>query len=319
MAYPITLYFRGSAANLWATYPSTSNNFLDDQWPKAPADFNGSNWQPGTTTGYSLQVFNGGTPAAFTGSPLPTSGLSGSDAGVSLLAYNGTVEAGTWTFGVSLEAQAVSGATMTACFRLYRGTNPTGSGATEITTGIAETGSVVLASSPQAVSVNVALPAIKLNNEHLFLQVAVRSLGPGVASADCAQFQDVAATGVAAIKSPNFYEGFFPNVTAYADAIILNSTSAGSFALKESIPLPASETFQSAASATSQPQDVSPIDLAQGYSSPASPWNGVVWEGFGSLVLAPITGPIGTLNVTLGALTDSAAGVVTVSGTTSKT
>ena len=129
MGTPIILYARGNPAlQQGVVYPGTNNASMTDNWPSQVLDLTTSsnNFDVFTSVGYELYTF-AVNPLPATGTPLPSLPPAGNDCLVSLLAYTGLIEAGTWTFGLSAEAQIVSGGTVTICFRLYRSADPTAS------------------------------------------------------------------------------------------------------------------------------------------------------------------------------------------------
>jgi len=90
-------------------------------------------------------------------------------------AYTGTFAANNWVFTARVRAtSAESGADGRCRFRLFRSANADGTSATEITSGTAVGSGVtdLLTSVSQDSAVTVALGAVTLANEYLFVQVA---------------------------------------------------------------------------------------------------------------------------------------------------
>lgn len=92
--------------------------------------------------------------------------------------FDGTFPAGNWTFsfvmiGVTRAGDAGAGS---ISFRVLRGTDPTGAGATEVTSAaqLSTAGNVMNATGGATVTATWAAPAMTLVNEYLFVKVAFK-------------------------------------------------------------------------------------------------------------------------------------------------
>lgn len=114
----------------------------------------------------------------FTGTTVPDGTIDTilAEAFRSTNAYSGTFAAGNWTFTfVVRPVTSASGQAGRVRFRVLKGTNGNGSGATEITSAQQQgtlTGAMSVTTSDFTSSLTVSLPAITLVNQYLFIQIA---------------------------------------------------------------------------------------------------------------------------------------------------
>lgn len=121
--------------------------------------------------------------------------------------YTGVFAAGDWTFQMRVIAVSAGGSQDgRAGFRLFRGTNADGTGATEITSA-RQVGSDVVnltTSAAQTSSVVVTLSAVTLNDEYLFVQIGWEATGLG-ASHSQSDADHRVGTGASLVTSTDFF------------------------------------------------------------------------------------------------------------------
>lgn len=142
-----------------------------------------------TTTGWGNGILSGGYYGPMTYGATSSSGWSITPAPDTILnntsgnadawrtesKYTGTFLAGTWTFATSLIASSAATGSGKLRFRLWRGSDPTGYLAVQLTTSVVETNnwSNLTTSTAQNLSGTQSLTSITLNNEYLFWQMAM--------------------------------------------------------------------------------------------------------------------------------------------------
>lgn len=144
----------------------------------------GTGWTVGLSapTQYSKMAFGVERVIGTFSGTAPTTGPDNSigDCFRTLTRKTGQFAAGDWSFSVSLKAvTAASGQDGRIRVRVYKGTNADGSGATEVTAG-ATLLSIVTNVSTSVAGLStgtVSLPAVSLNNEYLFIQLAWQITG----------------------------------------------------------------------------------------------------------------------------------------------
>lgn len=132
------------------------------------------------------------TASTFATSPIEPDGSIDSSIGDcwrSLNTYNGTFDAGNWEFYMAVIAVTGGGAMDgNAGFRLFRSANADGTGATEITAGRLEGGTVTNLTTTQQVSshTTTSIASFTVTNEYIFIQVGWEITGAGsMTNHDC--------------------------------------------------------------------------------------------------------------------------------------
>lgn len=149
----------------------------------------GTGWNFGTTHAANefadLAYGSVAVNTSFTTTTGPTTGTGTARCFVTSARLLGTFAAGNWTIalGALMSTIGTSGnATIRA--RVYRSTNITGSGATEITTATIATGNAAIATGTQQnLSITWAANAFALNNEYLFIELGCEVLSGAVTAA----------------------------------------------------------------------------------------------------------------------------------------
>jgi hypothetical protein len=157
---------------------------LSESSPGADAT-SGIGWVVGTgaTNHSELQSGSERASSTFTGTTVPDGTLDATlgDAFRTASRYNGSFANANWTFQFTVIGVTQSGAQDGRIrFRLFRGSNADGSGATEIT-GAQQQGGLVtnLSTTQQHSSLTFNPGAITLAGEYLFVQVAWERTGAG--------------------------------------------------------------------------------------------------------------------------------------------
>lgn len=181
-----TLYIRNSLIG-------GGNNFvtLEDGGAAGTVGTSGTGWTVGTTALGNYSLMNGGVEraaATFSGTAQPTTAVPNSAAGTAFRTQNpltGVFAAGNWTFFFGVIAVTAGGdQDGRVNFRVFRGSDPTGAGATEITSA-ARQGALVTnltTGAAQGSNDTWAAPEITLVNEYLFVTAAWEITGAGSGS-----------------------------------------------------------------------------------------------------------------------------------------
>lgn len=142
-------------------------------------------WKVGTTAADNYSAMDSQSESTtFGGSALPSGAIdnTGGDCFRTTNRYVGTFDAGGWLFVFPVIAVTAGGSADGAIrIRVWQGSNPTGAGATEITSA-AQQGSAVsnlATDTPQSSTVEATLDEVVLRDEYLFVQVAWRTTGAG--------------------------------------------------------------------------------------------------------------------------------------------
>lgn len=189
---PLGRFRRRGALFLPSLAPTTEWFFLDSAaggWPilqmggTAPSPTTTSTgWRvEGLAAGQFARMAYGVVRAAstFTGTAQPSGAPDNTlkDCWRSATPLSGTVAAGDWLPSLPLIAVVGDGANVRVRFRLWRSTNADGSSATEITSGAIVGSTITALTGTQQVSAgSVALPAVTLAKEYLFVQIALETL-----------------------------------------------------------------------------------------------------------------------------------------------
>lgn len=176
------------------------------------------------------------TSGAFGTTVLPADGApTGGNALRTVGPLTGTFAAGDWT--VALRVIAVSaGGTQDgrARYRVFKGANADGSGATELTSGTTEGGLVtdLGTGAEQATNATISLGSVVLSNEYLFVKLAWRITGAG-GNNSCDVLLRVGANSY--LLTPDFTEivtgsalGSGAGGGAAAGSVLVDGTAAGS-------------------------------------------------------------------------------------------
>lgn len=139
--------------------------------------------------GYYASMTYGATSGSWATSPtLPPSYLtnaSGSaDAWRTESTYTGNFAPGVWTFATSLIAGSAASGSGRLRFRLWRGTDPTGLSAVELTTSVVATTdwSNLTTSTAQNLTGTQSIAGFSLNREYLFWQMAMVTVSANAAT-----------------------------------------------------------------------------------------------------------------------------------------
>jgi hypothetical protein len=234
------LFGNGAASATWQLLFYLTGNFAPGSGHQAlqvagaapPSATGGARWVVGTLapTKYARLVYSNHTPstADFGATPEPSSGpvvTTSPTLGDCYRSgrYRGDVRANNWFFAQPVQASPGNGGTQDGRIRLriWKGSDPTGSNATELTSG-ATAGTLVTNlsdSTYQVSSATVSLPAFTLNSEFLFFQVAWEITGAGgSATADVATVNnwDAVIFGPPLpTEIPGFYAYFQPTISPY--------------------------------------------------------------------------------------------------------
>ena len=187
-------------------------------------------WTVGTTAAdnYARMAFGVERAAATFGATVqPSSGPDNAlgDCFRTPAAQTGDYEAGNWTFAFPVRADTLgSGQDGRVRVRLWRSANADGSGATEITAGAVELTNVtdIATGADSTSSGSVALGAVSLANEYVFVQLAWRVTGTTSSAAETPTFvnKGTFTSGTAGLSVP------VPSGIAQNDLLILVVESA---------------------------------------------------------------------------------------------
>lgn len=163
-----------------ATASGSSHGSLQNGGSAPATATTGTGWTVGKTaaTVYSLLLY--GTKRAantFGSTALPSGAPTTTDCFRSENTLNGTFSAGSWTIAVSvISVTAAASGAGTLRARVWKSVNADGSGATEITSATAETGSWsnLLTSAAQNLTMSFNPGAVTLASQYLFLQLACK-------------------------------------------------------------------------------------------------------------------------------------------------
>lgn len=175
-------------------------------------------WTVGTTaaTVYSDMVYASqqGT-GTFGAGVLPGATLGTANCARTQNTYLGEFVSGNWTLELALIATAAQSGTVNCRIRVWRSTDPTGLGATEITTSTQALASIanLAVGTAKNGSVTWAAPAFQLNNEYLFFAIALEiTVASAGASAGCVFRVGNVAPSISKFTSTAFISTLLPNM-----------------------------------------------------------------------------------------------------------
>lgn len=173
----------------------------------ATATLASTGWTVGTTASgnYSEFLYNTKRAAATFGSTvLPNAAPTTNDCARTQSPYTGYFAAGTWSIKVSFIAGVAATGSGNLRVRVWRSSNPTGSGAVELTTATLALSGVsnLTTSTAQNTSVTWNPGPITLNNEYLFFEMAWNITGASASSTASVEWRTDATNSI--ITAPAF-------------------------------------------------------------------------------------------------------------------
>ena len=179
----LTLYIKDALAS-----GSSHGSLQDGGTPPSTAN-TGTGWKQAKTAATAYFLMHYATSASTTSqtSPaLPSTGPTTNDCWRTENTYTGTILAGTWNLALSIIA-TTAGAIGTFDFRVWKGSNATGSGAVEITSGIVTGSGPVTLSISTASNITASFTTganTQFSNEYIFFQIAWKETTTGSSTTD---------------------------------------------------------------------------------------------------------------------------------------
>lgn len=173
-------------------------------------------------------------------------------------ALTGTFAAGAWTFAFKLRATTASSQQDRLRLRVYRSTDGTGAGATEITAATQVGSTVTANTTEQAATVSWTAPQITLNGEFMFVELAIETvvaggsnssdwlLRAGSSSITTTDFANAVNLASAAVATAGGSADLFKSVSLAGSALAVAGGSAG---MALSVPLAATAVAQASGAA----------------------------------------------------------------------